>query len=343
MTTPTTNKAGTVEQTDEGIAALTNPDRRPPTKVLFIGGLGRSGSTLVEKVLNELPGTVSAGETLFLWERGVQDQQRCGCGKIFGECEFWDSIGQQAFGGWNSLDVQPVIDMRYTIDRSRRFGSILSAVRKGELKPDQQRYVSYYERLLRAVADVSREANGGELPVVLESSKHVSTGALLAASTNLDVRILHVMRDPRGVAYSWTKKVERPEANGKLMPRYRPSRTAMRWVTDNMAFDVLGRSVPTYRLRYESFLADPAGELQKIADFAGIDIGTGGLSFLDGTTATLTKAMHSASGNPMRFDAGNTLTLRHDEAWRTDFTTPSKLVVSSICAPSLLRYGYPLR
>ncbi len=44
--------------------------------VLFTGGLGRSGSTLIEKLLNELPGTFAVGETIHLWERGVRDQER---------------------------------------------------------------------------------------------------------------------------------------------------------------------------------------------------------------------------------------------------------------------------
>ena len=54
-----------------------------PQRVLFIGGLGRSGTTIIEKLLNELPQTLSVGETVHLWERGVQANERCGCGESF--------------------------------------------------------------------------------------------------------------------------------------------------------------------------------------------------------------------------------------------------------------------
>ena len=39
--------------------------------VLYIGGMGRSGSTLVDRVLGQAPGVCSVGELVFLWERGV--------------------------------------------------------------------------------------------------------------------------------------------------------------------------------------------------------------------------------------------------------------------------------
>ena len=329
-----------------GRAALTSRNdttASPPTKVLFIGGLGRSGSTLIEKLVNELPTTRSIGETRFLWERGIVAQDRCGCGDPFDECAFWSAVGAKAFDGWENVDVDRVIEMRQKLDRSRRFGSILKAVRNKQLDCSQEKYMSHYHRLLDAAASVTLNHQDGRQPILLESSKHVSTAGLLAAGQHLDVRILHVVRDPRGVAHSWTKSVERPEAAGELMPRYRPSRTALRWVTDNTAFDVLGRSVPTLRMRYETFLEGPIQSLIQIADFVELELKPGDLDFVDGTTVQLSQTMHSASGNPMRFSSGDSLTLRQDEAWRLKMSPTGKALVAAITLPSLLRYGYPVR
>ena len=58
-----------------------------PQKVLYIGGFGRSGSTLVERILGQLPGFCSAGEIVFLWQRGLIDGQLCGCGVPVPECD----------------------------------------------------------------------------------------------------------------------------------------------------------------------------------------------------------------------------------------------------------------
>ena len=54
-----------------------------PQKLLFIGGLGRSGSTLIEKLLNEFNDAFAIGESVHLWERGLRDNELCGCGEAF--------------------------------------------------------------------------------------------------------------------------------------------------------------------------------------------------------------------------------------------------------------------
>ncbi len=310
-----------------------------PQRVLFIGGLGRSGTTLIEKMLNELPGTFAVGETLHLWERGVRDEERCGCGEPFATCPHWSKVGELAFEGWDNVDTDRVIDLRWKIDRSRRLPSILAKHREGAtgLDAEQQEYLDYLRPVLLASAEIS----GAE--VLLDSSKHLSTAALLALDPALDVRVLHITRDPRGVAYSWTKQIDRPEAEGSLMPTYKPSRTATRWVTDNLGFDSLAKlGVPTLRLRYEDVLTEPAVRLREIFDFAGLTSAGGDnvdLPFLDGKSVTLTTPMHSVAGNPLRF-GGDDITLRLDDAWRSKLDEKAKATVTRITRPVLTRYGY---
>ena len=40
--------------------------------VLYIGGWGRSGSTLLAHVLAEVPGFVSVGELRYVWQGGLR-------------------------------------------------------------------------------------------------------------------------------------------------------------------------------------------------------------------------------------------------------------------------------
>lgn len=308
-------------------------------RILFIGGLGRSGTTLIEKMLNELSGTFAVGETLHLWERGVRDEERCGCGEPFANCPHWSKVGEMAFGGWANVDVDRVVDLRWKIDRSRRLPSILAKHRTtpATLDAEQEEYLNYLRPVLLASAEIS----GAD--VLLDSSKHLSTAALLALDPSLDVRVLHVTRDPRGVAYSWTKQVDRPEADGSLMPVYKPSRTATRWVTDNLGFDGLSRlGVPTLRLRYEDMLTHPADRLRDIAAFAGLTAADGSalqFPFLSGNQVQLSTPMHSVAGNPLRF-GGDDITLRLDDAWRDKLDPAAKATVTRITRPVLSRYGY---
>ena len=303
-------------------------------RILYIGGLGRSGSTLIERLLNELPDTLAVGETIHLWERGIRDRERCGCGQAFDLCPQWSAVGETAFGGWDQVDLQRMIGLRWSVDRSRRLPQLFRAHRGRPLTIDEREYLAHLRRVLLAAAVVA----GGER-VLLESSKHLSTAALLSTDPALDVRVLHLVRDPRGVAYSWTKEIERPEATGELMPTYRPSRTAARWVTDNLGFRALGRlGVPTVTMRYEDFLSDPEASLRRILDL--LDVAQPEtFTFLHGDRASLATPMHSIAGNPLRF-GGDELVLRVDDAWRTKLDARSRRVVTTICRPVLRHFGY---
>lgn len=311
-------------------------------KVLFIGGLGRSGSTLFELLLNEMGPAVSVGETIHLWERGVGNNERCACGAPFDRCQHWTAVGEKAFGGWHEVDLDDIISLRWSVDRSRRLPAIAWGLQRGRISPDERRYLDHLRLVLQASAAVT---DGPEL--LLESSKHLSTAALLACDDAIDLRVLHLVRDPRGVAYSWTKEVERPETasetgdRGQLMPVYRPSRTALRWLTDNLGFEALATRVPTLRLRYEDVLRRPTEALSAVAalcdlDPAGIDLG-----FIHGDRATVSAPMHSVAGNPLRF-GGRELTLRLDDAWRRHLDPAKRRLVTAITSPLLTTYGYPL-
>lgn len=58
-----------------------------PMRVLFIGGLGRSGSTFLERPISELPGVCGRGEVAPLWERGSSNNEPRGCRRPFRDRE----------------------------------------------------------------------------------------------------------------------------------------------------------------------------------------------------------------------------------------------------------------
>ena len=59
--------------------------RSDRVRVVYIAGWGRSGSTLLELILDTLPGWRATGELRCLWEAGLRRNQLCGCGARFGD------------------------------------------------------------------------------------------------------------------------------------------------------------------------------------------------------------------------------------------------------------------
>lgn len=66
-------------------------DTPSPVQVVYIGGYGRSGSSLLDALLGSRPGVVSGGELcqLFAW---CAQGRPCSCGRPLGECPFWGPV-----------------------------------------------------------------------------------------------------------------------------------------------------------------------------------------------------------------------------------------------------------
>jgi hypothetical protein len=305
--------------------------------VLYIGGLGRSGSTLIERLIGQLPGVCSVGELVHLWDRGIEEDERCGCGEPFGRCRFWQQVGAAAFGGWDQVDTSRIAALRARVDRNRFIPLLarrdLSALRRREL----DEYTSYYTRLYAAIAQVS----GCEL--VVDSSKHPSLAHCLRRQAAIDLRVLHLIRDSRAVAYSWSRQVRRPDSESEsYMTTYSATAAAGLWTGQNAAFHLLARlNCPTMRLRYEDFTAAPEPTMRRLAAFAG-QPAQAAFPFLgaDGTSCWAELGgTHSVSGNPMRFSTGK-IAIRPDERWRGGMPVAQRRVVTTLTLPLLAGYGY---
>jgi hypothetical protein len=322
-------------------------------RVVFLGGLGRSGTTLLERMLGEVPGVCALGEVVHLWQRDIRDNESCGCGANFRDCGFWADIGERAFGGWDRVDIDAVLRLRARVERTRHIPA-LAVPRLARSRVSAIRtYADYYARVYRAAAEISGAS------VIVDSSKHSSLAYCLRWS-GLDLRVVHVVRDSRGVAYSWTKHIARPEAAGsgaraaeadpvvvrprsdaEEMTRYSPGRSAVLWTAHNAAFGLLSRcGVPVQRIQYEHLISSPRATIASIAGFVGIKVGHDDLGFLTDDTVTL-GTCHSAAGNPMRFLTGE-IPLRRDDAWIGALPARQRRLVSAITAPMMGAYGYRL-
>lgn len=306
-----------------------------PVRVLFIGGCGRSGSTLLDRMLGELPGFVSTGEVRFIWERGLVENRLCGCGEPFRECPFWRSVGEEAFGGWDALDANELVALDRATNRHRYLPLLVAPWLSRSFESRLARYVDVLGRLYSAIDRVT----GGAC--IVDSTKDPPFAFLLSRVPALDLRVVHLVRDSRGVAFSWTKKVRRPEdvEVPRFMHTYHPVDMGFRWLVYNACFHLLGRlGVPRMMMRYEEFVASPRTEIERVATLLGEEIDEKSFEFVDGRRVEL-GVHHTISGNPMRFQRGP-IELALDEEWRSRLSPVHRRMVSVFTFPLLLRYGY---
>jgi UDP-N-acetylglucosamine transferase subunit ALG13 len=319
-----------------GGARTPEPGDHPAPRVLYIGGWGRSGSTLLDRALGQLPGFVSLGEIRELWQRGVRENRPCGCGTPFRDCPFWTEVGIEAFGGWDRLDLDEALTLRYSVDRPWSAPILLSGKGWVEFDARVERYLDLLRPLYGAIRSVSGAA------VIVDSSK-LPMHAMLLRRLPVDLRLVHLIRDSRGVAFSWQKHVRNRTTDGaaQYLERYDPVSASIRYVAYNELTRRLGREVPSVLLRYEDFVAEPKDTLGQLAGLAGHRPNDGDLAFVEQDQLQL-RPNHTVDGNPMRFAVG-AVTLRADEEWRGRMHRYDRTVVTALTYPVLRRYRYPAR
>jgi hypothetical protein len=317
-------------------AIMRRPDGPPPTvDVLFIGGSQRSGSTLLDRLMSQIHGYVSAGELVHLWARGVRDNELCGCGEAFHACPFWGEVGRLAFGGWDRLRPDDIIALQRRVDRNRYIFFMIVPRASARYRRDLAHYTEILGRLYRAIS------TAGE-GIIVDSSKHASTAFLLRRVVGLRLSVVHLVRDSRGVAFSLGKRVRRPEVveEEAFMHRQPAWRAAVEWVAFNGLFHLL-RLVgnPVTRIRYEDLLRDPRSVLASLASRSDATRAAS-LPVIDGSRVTL-GVDHTVAGNPMRFARGE-LELRLDDGWRRAMRPLDRRLTTALTAPLLKAYGYRL-
>ncbi|MFN7151081.1 MAG: sulfotransferase [Microthrixaceae bacterium] len=312
---------------------MQDDSRGAGTPLLFLGGAGRSGSTLLECMLAEIDQVTVLGEVNHLWERGVRNDELCACEQAFSGCDFWVEVGERAFGGWQRVDLPRLLRLKDAVDRQRRLPWTLRRSPGRRFRTTVVEYAEHYRRIYEAAAAVSGAR------VVVDSSKVAPTAMALSHHPDIDLRVLHIVRDARGVAHSWSKVVARPETRGaEEMPRMGTMGSTVQWVAHNLAIGgVARRGVPLVRLRYEDLVAEPAGALAR--SWAALDLPGEGLVPVTPAGTIELHGTHSVAGNPMRFRRGTTA-LQVDDAWRDRLSTRDRRLVEAVAWPALHHFGY---
>ena len=171
---------------------------RPPIKVVYVTGWGRSGSTLLDVVLGQLPGFFSAGELVYLWSRGIGAGWTCGCGSPVASCAVW---GEVLAGAYTSpaQDVARRMELlEQRLIRTRHLPALFSPGLRRRWRPGLlEEYADSLASLYGSLARVTGSR------VIVDSSKLPAYAAVLGSIDGIEVYVVHLTRDPRAVAYSW--------------------------------------------------------------------------------------------------------------------------------------------
>ena len=307
------------------------------TTVLYIGGYSRSGSTLLLRLLGEHGGFVAVGELFDVWERSYIQNQLCGCGKSFRECDFWTDVTVEAFGC--KPGEVPAAELNQTRAEVQGHNRIPMLWRPELRSPGYQRKLRDYAAVLDRMYAAMR--NVADSTVIVDSSKVPQYAWVLAEAEGIELHVVHLVRDSRATAFSWQRQRLRPEITSRrtYMDKHSVVRSATEWNIFNYLLHSRRKAYASYTvIRYEDLVTDHHSEIKKIISAV---CGENHLAEEpDGGSVNLGTS-HTASGNPGRFLVGETK-ISVDAEWMHAMPTASRLIVTGLTAPSLARYHYPL-
>jgi hypothetical protein len=307
-------------------------------KVLSIVGAGRSGTTVLASILGEVPGFTGAGEIRWLWRRGVVERRPCACGLPPAECPVWAPVVAQTLSSVDDQDhgraLQAILTAQSEIARSRHRLTVLRSPADATTGWPALHLV---RRTMDTACRSLASATGAR--VVVDSSKRPHDAAVIAALPDVSHYVLHLVRDPRAVAYSWRRaKSFTVSGETRTMGTRGLAASVSRWTSNCAGSEVLRRYVPPdrwLRLRYEDFCAVPQESYDAIMQFLGEE---GPSPFAAPDAVRLTPG-HIVAGNPSRFTVG-TVKIRADEEWRRGMSRRDQRLIAWSTYPLRRRYGY---
>ncbi len=302
-------------------------------RVLCITGSSRSGSTILGTALGQIDGFFCAGEMQRIWDEGWLVDEHCSCGDPILSCSHWAGVFREVIGEYDPNMARRIRRARNSVVRLYGLPRLLSAQSLGHLPAAVQDYVSLTERLYHTI----RQRTGCN--VIVDTSKYPTYSYLLRLAPSLDVRVVHLVRDARAVAYSWQRVKSYPTAKGvRYMERHTAPRSAAAWNVLNGLADLLWeRETARFRLiRYEDFVADPRRTFQVILDLAGQPEA---VPPLVGDDALDIRSHHIIAGNANRFQNGR-VRLRMDTEWQSHLGRLDAAIVTALTFPLLRKYDY---
>ena len=300
--------------------------------VVCIVGVGRSGTTLLDRILGTVPGTVSLNELRPLWRNGFLHNRLCACGAVFNECAFWIDVRRRLEREF-SWSAQEMVELHDRVDRTRWVPGLLIERRRGRFAQD----VRDYRRLLKSLYQAIAECSG--VDTVIESSKVPSRALLLSGIPEFNVELVHIVRDIRGVAYAWTKQRRDPTLEQEI-PRYRAWRSVAFWYHRNLLIEALRSRLPYVRVSYEQLAAAPRATTARLIE--QLSALSGRAAAFEGEQSVRLNPVHSMSGNTQRFQIGATEICVDDE-WRRRLPSRTRRFIEVTAMPLLAHYGYPVR
>lgn len=316
-------------------------------KIIFIASDVRSGSTLLDNLISNHPEVHSVGEMTQLASHlnkgriGVSWDWRCTCGSTLNTCPIWGAVSREYEKEYDrplaSVDTRPdpkVFARGYKMISFLSFFMPWKRVKNWLIRRayNQRLLKNYGSDMINILGTFSKVSGGG---IVLDSSKTAEYFFCLKTACPLDVelKLIHLVRDGRAVLFSKKKRAEKYENFGykfSLLPVLKGW-----WFINHQisAMKNLMQPENVLDVKYEDLCRNIKPEMRRICEFAGI-------SFCEEMVYLSNMDKHNIGGTSHRLSWNKNTPISLDERWKEGLSMGEKGLFWVLAGRLQHRLGY---
>jgi Sulfotransferase family len=312
---------------------IDSTDNRRQIRYVCIPGSPFTGSTLLGSLLNEHPECASIGAAIGLLPRADLATYRCSCGQLFQECEFWRDVAARTRALGHAVNVYQTNfwNTHLRLSRHRLVNAVLvRSLGWDPINRVRDAVVLKASGARAAIAEMGwnswslaaavLERTGKS--VFVDTSRDHQRPKYLGMHPLLDIRVIHLVRDPRGNTASIMKHTGADAATA-----------ARQWRHYNVEAARIRHYLPSeswMSLHYEELCADPAAVLDQISCF--LQVGRAGQQ--PGSRG----GDNHVIGNKARLKGHREI--REDRSWQTTLAGSDLARIARIAGPTSRSLGF---
>jgi Sulfotransferase family len=300
---------------------------------LYITGVSRCGSTLLAFLLNAHPYMASVSQAGGPIPSVNLERYPCSCGAVFLRCPFFLELERRVNALGSSFTLRDWQTL-FRLSRHRWLNILLvRPLRHVGLEGLRDRLVPFWPGYGQAIGTISRRIVHVAQATLTISGKEVFVDAqkdpirvkFLQDIAQLDLKVIHLVRDVRGTVTSYMKTFKGMNA----------ARATRIWYIANANAERARRHVATHqwlRIRYDELCSDPQATIDRISNFVGVEQSVIPKDFYEGE--------HHIIGNRMRLRGKGSGIVRQDDSWKDYLTERDLGIIARIGGAANRSYGH---
>ena len=290
---------------------LEHANWNPAMKVLYLTSSSFSGSTLLAFLLNAHPKIVTVSEMIG-WQYGQNETFDCSCGEALPDCPFFSSIAKafqnnklpfdfRQFGTGYSLTDSETLNRYLTESLPLIRNSRLERIRDAVIMalPSVAKTLRRQDLANKTFISAALDYSGAS--VFVDASKDPYRMRHLRRINDFDLRILYLVRDPRGVSRS-TMKTRKWDA----------ARAIEWWIRDQLNILRISAEFSSVLPIYYEDLCDSVDDtLARIHQFVDLEP--------EAFSGDFMASEHHILGNSMRLTGQSNI--QKNERWREELSS----------------------